>query len=143
MLHPDAEYPNYITEPCCTPIPGDDVLGFVNDDEEVVLHKVSCPVAMRLKTNYGPRLVATRWGGSADKFLATIAVEGIDRHGILEEITALVSQKLGVNIRSLSISANQEVFQCEIAVQTDSTNTVTNICNALKGIDGVQKANRI
>mgnify|MGYP001092661758 CR=1 FL=1 len=143
VLHPDAEYPNYITEPCCTPIPGDDVLGFVNDDEEVVLHKVSCPVAMRLKTNYGPRLVATRWGGSADKFLATIAVEGIDRHGILEEITALVSQKLGVNIRSLSISANQEVFQCEIAVQTDSTNTVTNICNALKGIDGVQKANRI
>ena len=119
------------------------MLGFVNDDEEVVLHKVSCPVAMRLKTNYGPRLVATRWGGSADKFLATIAVEGIDRHGILEEITALVSQKLGVNIRSLSISANQEVFQCEIAVQTDSTNTVTNICNALKGIDGVQKANRI
>ena len=143
VLHPDAEYPNYITEPCCTPIPGDDVLGFVNDDEEVVLHKVSCPVAMRLKTNYGPRLVATRWGGSADKFLASIAVEGIDRHGILEEITALVSQKLGVNIRSLSISANQEVFQCEIAVQTDSTNTVTNICNALKGIDGVQKANRI
>ncbi len=138
VLHPDAEYPNYITEPCCTPIPGDDVLGFVNDDEEVVLHKVSCPVAMRLKTNYGPRLVATRWGGSADKFLASIAVEGIDRHGILEEITALVSQKLGVNIRSLSISANQEVFQCEIAVQTDSTNTVTNICNALKGIDGVQ-----
>lgn len=143
VLHPDADKPNYIMEPCCAPIPGDDVLGFVNDDEEVVLHKVSCPVAMRLKSNYGPRLVATQWGGNADRFLANIAVEGIDRLGILEEITSTISKKLGINIRSLNISAHQEVFQCEISVQIDNTHTVDNICALLKDIKGVQKANRI
>ena len=143
ILHPDAEKPNYLLDVCCTPIPGDDVLGFVNDDEEVVLHKQSCPVAMRLKTSYGPRLVATRWGGTAEKFIARIAVEGIDRHGILEEITSTVSQKLGINIRGLNISAPQEVFQAELTVLVDNTDTVESICNALKSIKGVQKAARI
>ena len=143
VLHPDAERPNYIIEMCCSPIPGDDVLGFVNDDEEVVLHKVSCPVAMRLKTSYGPRLVATRWGGSAEKFLARIQIEGIDRHGILEEITNVVSQRLGINIRGLNISAPHEVFQCDMTVLLDNTDTVDTICQSLKEIKGVQKAARI
>lgn len=143
VLHPDADRPNYIIEMCCSPIPGDDVLGFVNDDEEVVLHKVSCPVAMRLKTSYGPRLVATRWGGSTEKFLARIQIEGIDRHGILEEITNVVSQRLGINIRGLNISAPHEVFQCDMTVLVDNTDTVDTICQSLKEIKGVQKAARI
>ena len=143
VLHPDADRPNYIIEMCCSPIPGDDVLGFVNDDEEVVLHKVSCPVAMRLKTSYGPRLVATRWGGSAEKFLARIQIEGIDRHGILEEITNVVSQRLGINIRGLNIAAPHEVFQCDMTVLVDNTDTVDTICQSLKEIKGVQKAARI
>lgn len=143
VLHPDADRPNYIIEMCCSPIPGDDVLGFVNDDEEVVLHKVSCPVAMRLKTGYGPRLVATRWGGTAEKFIARIQIEGIDRHGILEEITKVVSQKLDINIRGLNISAPHEVFQCELTVLVDNTDTVNLICQNLKEIKGVQKAARI
>lgn len=143
VLHPDADRPNYIIEMCCSPIPGDDVLGFVNDDEEVVLHKVSCPVAMRLKTGYGPRLVATRWGGTAEKFIARIQIEGIDRHGILEEITKVVSQKLDINIRGLNISAPHEVFQCELTVLVDNTDTVNLICQNLKEIKGVQKAAKI
>ena len=69
MLHPDSVRPNYRLDICCTPIPGDDVLGFVNDDEEVVVHKVSCHKANRLKTAYGSRLVKTRWGETADKFI--------------------------------------------------------------------------
>lgn len=143
ILHPDTENPNYIIEPCCSPIPGDDVLGFVNDDEQVVLHKVECPVAMRLKTNYGPRLVSTEWGGSADKFLATISIEGIDRRGILEDITVAVSQRLNINIRSLSIAARHEVFQCELMVQVANTDIVETILSHLKEIKGIQKAFRI
>lgn len=143
VLHPDEEKPNYLLEPCCTPVPGDDVLGFVNDDEELVLHKVSCPVANRLKINYGPRLVATRWGAIADKFIARIEAEGIDRHGILEEITNMISQRLGINIRGLNIAARQEVFHCIITVQIDSTDTVDTICANLREIKGVQKAARI
>ena len=143
ILHPDEEKPNYRLDTCCQPIPGDDVLGFVDDDEHVVVHKVSCPNAMRLKSSYGSRLVATAWGGAADRFLATISVDGIDRHGILEEITSLMSQQLGVNIRGLNIAARQEVFHAEITVQIDNVETVENICRNLKEIKGVKFAKRI
>ena len=119
------------------------MLGFVDDDEHVVVHKVSCPNAMRLKSSYGSRLVATAWGGAADRFLATISVDGIDRHGILEEITSLMSQQLGVNIRGLNIAARQEVFHAEITVQIDNVETVENICRNLKEIKGVKFAKRI
>ena len=143
VLHPDLEKPNYLVQPCCNPIPGDDVLGFVNSDEQVVLHKVSCSNAMRLKSSYGPRLVATRWGEIAERFTVVIAAEGIDRHGVLEEITDILSNKLGLNIRGLSINARQEVFHCEITVQVDSTAMADRICQALKDIKGIKSAQRI
>lgn len=143
VLHPDEARPNYRFDVCCSPIPGDDVLGFVDDDENVVLHKVSCPNAMRLKSAYGSRLVATRWGGKAERFIVTIAIDGIDRHGILEEITQTVSQQLGVNIRGLNISAQQELFHCDLTVQTDSTDTVETICRELKKIKDVKFAKRV
>ncbi len=143
ILHPDDKTPNYKLPDCCSPIPGDDVLGFVDDNENVILHKVSCPEAMRLKSAFGPRLVATAWGGTAEKFQATIAIDGIDRHGILEDITVTLSGKLGINIRGLKIEAKLEVFHCELTVQVDSTETVERICSALKSIKGIKFAKRI
>ena len=142
VLHPDEKHPNYRFDTCCAPIPGDDVLGFVDDDENVVVHKVSCPNAMRLKSAYGPRLVATRWEGSSETFLANIGIDGIDRFGILEEIINTISQKLAINIRGLHIEAQKEVFHCDITIQTDSTDTVENVCDALKKIKDVKFAQR-
>ena len=141
VLHP--EQPNYLLDTCCSPIPGDDVVGFVNDNEEVVLHKVSCPRAMRLKSSYGGRLVATQWGELADRFIATVGADGLDRLGILEEITTLVTSKLGLNIRGLNIAADQQVFKCVITVQVDSVATVRNIITRLKQIQGIRQAYRI
>ena len=143
MLHPDGERPNYLLDLCCTPVPGDDVLGFVNDDEEVVVHKVSCPKAMRLKSSFGERLVQTVWGELADKFMATIAVEGIDRPGVLEEIAGTLSLRLGINLRGLNIEATDEVFTCRLTVQVDSTQTLDAICRALLEIKGVRTARRV
>ena len=143
VLYPDAETPNYIFDTCCSPIPGDDVLGFVDEDENVVLHKVSCENAMKLKSAYGSRLVSTKWGGAAPAFHATIAVDGLDRMGILEDITCTLSQKLGVNIRGLNIDTTEEVFHCEIKVQIANTQTVENICDNLKRIKDVKFAKRI
>ena len=144
VLHPDDEKPNYKLDTCCQPIPGDDVLGFVNENEEVVVHKVSCPDAMRLKSSFGSRLVATRWGGVADKFLATISIDGIDRRGILEEITGIISNDIGVNMVGLNIQAKQEVFHCEITVQINNSETVENICRTLREkVKGVKFAKRI
>ena len=141
VLHPES--PNYRLDTCCSPIPGDDVLGFVDDDENVVLHKVSCPNAMRLKSSFGSRLVATKWGGKADNFFVRIAIDGIDRHGLLEEIASTVSQKLNINIRGLNIEARQEVFHCELTVNVDDADRVATICKELKKIKGVKFARRI
>lgn len=143
VLRPDGDTPNYKFDTCCQPLPGDDVLGFVDDDENVIVHKVNCENAMRLKSSFGSRLVATTWGGVADKFMATISIDGIDRHGILEEITNVVSTVLDVNIRGLNISAKHELFHCELSVQIDSAETVENVCRKLREIKGVKFAKRI
>ena len=143
VLYPDEKNPNYKLDTCCSPIPGDDVFGYVDEDENVVLHKVNCPNAMKLRSTFGSRLVATRWGGAAPAFIATISIDGLDRHGILEEITSTVSQKLGINIRGLNIAARLEVFHCELTVQIDNTETVENICENLRHIKDVKFAKRI
>ncbi|MCM1291406.1 MAG: RelA/SpoT family protein [Prevotella sp.] len=137
------EIPNYKFDSCCAPIPGDDVLGFVDDEENVVVHKVSCPNAMRLKSSFGSRLVATRWGGKADNFTVKIAIDGIDRIGLLEEIASTISTSLNINIRGLNIEAKHEVFHCVLTVNVEDADTVNSICKALKQIKGVKFAKRI
>lgn len=143
VLYSDEKSSNYRIEDCCCPIPGDDVLGFVDDDEKVVLHKADCVVATRLKSTYGNRLVATRWERHADKFVVTISIDGIDRKGMLEDLTAVLSRELCINIRGLNIKADQEVFHCDLTAQVDSTATVELICSSLKKIKGVKFAKRI
>ena len=143
VLYSDEKSSNYRIEDCCCPIPGDDVLGFVDDDEKVVLHKADCAVATRLKSTYGNRLVATRWERHADKFVVTISIDGIDRKGMLEDLTAVLSRELCINIRGLNIKADQEVFHCDLTAQVDSTATVELICSSLKKIKGVKFAKRI
>lgn len=142
ILYPDEKSPNYHIENCCSPLPGDDVIGFVNEDEEVVLHKVNCPIAMRLKSAYGPRLVVTKWGGSADNFMATLSIDGLDRHGMLDDIIDLVSNRFDINIRSLNISTSREVFHCDMSFFTDKADTVDKLCDALLDIKDVKFAKR-
>ena len=74
--------------------------------------------------------------------MVTIGIDGIDRHGILEEITNTISIELKMNIRGLNIVAKQEVFHCDLTVQVNSTETVEQICNALKKIKDVKFAKR-
>ena len=143
VLLPDGQTPNYKLDDCCRPIPGDDVMGFVNDDEEVVLHKVNCPNAMRFKATFGSRLVATRWGSIAEKFLVKIAIDGIDRIGLLSDVIQVLSKDLGINIRALNINTDNEVFHCELSVKIDTADTVHNICSRLKMIKNVKTVNRI
>ena len=69
---------------CCSPVPGDDVMGWVNDDGEVELHALSCPRASVLKASYGKRILNTRWAEQSGLFLAEVRIEGIDRFGILQ-----------------------------------------------------------
>ena len=143
VLHPDAHHPNYRTEQCCFPVPGDDVVGFVGDDSQVTVHQVSCPVATRLTAREGNRIVNTRWEGASDLFTATVAIDGIDRHGILEEMTNVISLKMGINIRGLNIKVEGDVFRCLLTVRIDTADTVSRICRELKKIRNVEYVQRM
>lgn len=134
---------NYKLAKCCHPIPGDDVVGYVTDDNEVVVHKLTCQTAMKLKSSFGGRLVQTRWETTAQKFLASIHVEGIDRMGILQEIIYIISTNMSINMRNLNIQANNGLFNCKLDVLIEDANVVTNLCKRLKSVKGVKTAVRI
>ena len=139
----DGGTSNYTLGDCCHPIPGDDVVGYVNENNEVVVHKLDCPTAMLLKSSYGSRLVQTRWDTKSQKFLASIHVEGIDRMGILQEIIYLISTNMAINMRRLNISADEGLFKCDLDVLIEDTHVVTNLCKRIKKVPGVNTASRI
>ncbi|MBO4943597.1 MAG: bifunctional (p)ppGpp synthetase/guanosine-3',5'-bis(diphosphate) 3'-pyrophosphohydrolase [Muribaculaceae bacterium] len=143
-LHADADGTNFRISECCSPIPGDDVLGFVADDGEVEIHSLDCPRAQMLKATYGSRIVATEWDTDGEqKFLAHIHIEGIDRHGILQEITQLISNHLGIDMRKLEIEASDKVFHADLWVRVSDADVVNDLCNRTKSIQGVSVASRI
>jgi len=134
---------NYRTAECCAPIPGDDVMGFIDDDGEVVVHALACPRAQALKAGFGQRIVATRWAEVNRKFPATIRIDGIDRHGILREITAMISAQTNIDLRKLDIEAMNEVFTCTLIVRVSDTAVVEALCAKVKSISGVEHVARI
>ncbi len=134
---------NYRLSDCCNPIPGDDVMGFIEDDGSVTLHSLTCPRAAVLKATYGSRILSTRWKGGDTRFTATVHMEGIDRHGILQEIASMISLQLNIDIRQLSIEAVDEVFTGRLVIRVSNAATVDDLCNRLKSIEGVSSAARI
>ena len=135
---------NFLFPDCCHPIPGDDVLGFVNDDGTVTIHDQNCPNAQRLKAINGPNIVATKWEeGTKRDFEAKIHVEGIDRIGILHQIIGIISQDMSFNMKRLNIESDKEVFRCDLTLLVNKAQIVNDLCRKLKKIDGVKIANRV
>jgi GTP pyrophosphokinase len=134
---------NFKFADCCSPIPGDDVLGFIDDNGDVVVHSLDCPRAAALKAGYGPRIVSTRWEVGNARFPANIHIEGIDRHGILHELIMLISTHLSLDIRSLEIHAEKEVFRCDLSLLVSDVEGVNDLCAKVKKIPGVEKAARV
>ena len=101
----------YIMAECCHPIPGDDVLGYVDENDRIIIHKRQCPVAAKLKSSYGNRILATEWDTHKElSFLVYIYLRGIDSMGLLNEVTQVISRQLNVNIRKLAIETNDGIF---------------------------------
>ena len=143
ILRYDDNVRNFVLADCCRPIPGDDVMGFINDEGNVEVHALTCPRAQVLKASYGPRIVSTAWAEVKTKFLADIRIEGIDRHGILQELAAMISNSLNFDIRRMNIEAENEVFHCDMSVLVEDTDVVTRLCENVKKIKGVRRAYRV
>ena len=142
-LRMTAEGSNFKLSDCCNVVPGDDVMGFINDAGEVEIHALDCPRAQVLKAGFGSRIVATTWESVSERFLAHIRIEGIDRHGILQELISLISTYLGIDIRKLDIEASAEVFHCDLWVRVADASVISALCDKAHEIEGVNSAARI
>lgn len=145
VIRPEEENKRYNIAPCCNPVPGDDVLGYVNDNETVTIHKIACPVALRLKSSFGERLVVARWkeAKAAKPSLVSIEISGIDTRGILNQITTQINNLGTVDIRSINMEAKDGLFYGKIGLTVHSVQSITEICNNLKKIKEVKSATRI
>ncbi len=135
---------NYVMASCCHPIPGDDVLGYIDENENVIIHKRQCPIAVKLKSSYGNRIIATSWDThKVLSFLVYIYVKGIDSVGLLNEITQIISRQLNVNIRKLNIETNDGIFEGKIQLYVHDVDDVKQICNNLLKVKNVKSVTRI
>ncbi len=143
-LTPDVLQKNYIIADCCKPIPGDDVLGYIDDNNRIVIHKRQCPIAAQLKSGYGNRLLAVQWEtGKALNFPVNVYLRGIDGIGVLNAVTEIISRQLNVNIHKLYIESNDGIFECRIQLYVHDVDDVNTICNNLKRLEKLKKVTRI
>ena len=134
----------YIMAECCHPIPGDDVLGYVDENDRIIIHKRQCPVAAKLKSSYGNRILATEWDTHKElSFLVYIYIKGIDSMGLLNEVTQVISRQLNVNIRKLTIETEDGIFEGKIQLWVHDVDDVKTICNNLKKIQNNKQVSRV
>ncbi|MDR1403092.1 MAG: RelA/SpoT family protein [Tannerellaceae bacterium] len=135
---------NYTVAECCKPIPGDDAIGFINNDGGVVVHKRSCSIATRLKSSFGERIVSTEWSSHKNtSFDATLEIQGIDSLGVLNTITQIISNDFNVNIQRLLIEAKDGVFESKIKLKVHNVEDIQRLCLTLSKIKNIKSVGRV
>ncbi len=133
----------YIICDCCHPIPGDDVLGYIDENQHIIIHKRQCDIAKRLKANDGNQILAANWDTHGKlSFPATLHIVGFDRVGVLHQMTGILSQQLNVNIHSLHIETSDGLFTAEINLGVHDVRDIQAICHDLKKIEEIEEVNR-
>ena len=134
----------YILPTCCHAIPGDDILGYIDKKNQVEIHNRACPVANRLKSSFGNRILDAKWDVHKVLFFdATIQIRGIDRKGMLHDISEVISEKLDVNIHRITINADEGIYDGKIEIRVHDRSEVQEIVNALKKIDDLKEVKQI
>ena len=134
----------FIFPTCCHAIPGDDIMGFIDNKNRIEIHKRACQVAAKLKSSYGNRSVDAKWDMHKQLlFDATIEIQGIDRKGMLLDVSKVISDQLGVNIHKLTISSDNGIFDGTIELRVHDRDEVKKITDMLKNIEDLQDVQRI
>ncbi len=134
---------DYKFAPCCNPIPGDDVFGFITINEGIKIHKTSCPNATQLMSNYGYRIIKTRWNKQHEiAFLTELKISGIDDIGVMNKITNIISSDMKINMRSISLDTKDGIFEGTITLYVHDTAQLDVLINRLKSIEGLLSISR-
>ena len=144
VFGPDKEKLEYSLSSCCNPIAGDDVFGFITINQGIKVHRQDCPNAISLRANYSYRIIDAQWVDSSDMpFLATVNIQGIDRTGLATEITILITSKLNLQLKSISMDSNDGIFEGQIKINVQNQAELVKIIDEIKKISGVKKAERM
>ncbi len=133
----------YKIAPCCNPIPGDDVFGFVTINDGIKIHRMNCPNAVQLRSNYAYRIIKAKWQSQKDKeFLASVLFKGIDDVGLVNNITQTISNDLNVNMKAISFESNDGVFDGRILVYVYDKDHLNSLMRRLRNVEGVLTVER-
>jgi len=134
---------DYKLSSCCNPIPGDKVFGFLSINQGIKVHKTNCPNAISLRANYDYRIIKAKWIDSSQKdFTANIVIKGIDRLGLLNDITKIISENLHINIKSFSITTEGGVFEGKVKLDVNNKTQLEKLVEKIKKLDGISKVVR-
>jgi GTP pyrophosphokinase len=140
----EEEKLSYKLSSCCNPIPGDIVFGFITIKDGIKIHKKTCPNALSLQSNYAYRIMSAKWIDSSQQvFRAVIKLTGIDKLGLVNSITKVVSESMNVNIKNISFDSDSGTFKGQIALEVNNNNFVEKLMERLQKINGIEKVFRI
>jgi len=140
----DESEQTYTLATCCNPIPGDEVIGFINDYDTITVHQARCNEALKIVTSQGNRVVSVKW--TKHKILAylvRISINGYDRFGVYNNITNVISTELSVNIRTINLHSHDGIFEGNIDLYVHNTTDLNNLIMNLMKIKGVEGVHRI
>lgn len=133
----------YTLANCCKPIPGDDVFGFVSTGKGLIIHRTNCPNAARLMSNFGHRVVKTKWAKNKEiSFLTGLKIVGIDDVGVIHKITNLVSGELKINIAALTVEAKEGLFEGNVKLFVHDKEELDVLVERLKKLPGIEAVER-
>ncbi|MFM9985347.1 MAG: RelA/SpoT family protein [Flavobacteriales bacterium] len=144
LIGDDQQKMEYKLAPCCNPIPGDEVFGFITIGEGIKIHRTNCPNAQELMSKYAYRVIKARWRNKETvQFEVGLKFSGIDDVGIVQSITNIISTDMNVNMRSISFDANDGIFQGKVIVLVHDTMHLNSLMDRLKAVEGVLTVDRI
>ena len=134
---------DYIIADCCNPIPGDDVIGYVNEEGNIEIHSRKCDIAKELMSNYKDKIISAEWKShKVFAFLASIHLSGVDKKGMVYEISKIISADLKVNMRSFSMESNNGVFKGDIDLYVYNTEDLDKLISDIKKLKGLKSVVR-
>ena len=140
----DEEKLNYTYAKCCTVIPGDKIFGFITISDGIKVHSDNCPNAINLRAQYDYRVIPAKWVNEESfKNRIKIEIEGLDRMGMINDITTVISGAMGMDMKSMSIESNNGVFTGNINLEVKHKGQLEETFKKLKAIDGVSRIRRI
>lgn len=143
VIGEDLHKIDYKLAPCCNPIPGDDVFGFITINDGIKIHRTNCPNAIKLMSNFGYRIVKAKWTGQKEiAFLTGIRIVGTDEVGVVNNITKVVSNDFKVNMRSITVDSDDGIFEGTLMIYVNDTSHLDTLIKKLKLVNGVINVTR-